>query len=147
MTIGITEQTAHIAQTVEKLTSFLLHSMLLLSSIFIVIQLLRIIKREEGIDNKNRVVDNKQAQSSITTTPKVKITTKTLTLTVNESDQTQKLKEKNQELEQTLAKTREQLEKAQKEKVEQEENQRKNLMKEVMKVEAKYKKIWSFDKE
>lgn len=145
MTIGITEQTAHIAQTVEKLTSFLLHSMLLLSSIFIVIQLLRIIKREEGIDNKNRGVNNKQAQSSITTTPKVKITTKTLT--VNESDQTQKLKEKNQELEQTLAKTREQLEKAQKEKAEQEENQRKNLMKEVMKIESKYKKIWSFDKE
>lgn len=49
------------------------------------------------------------------------------------------LKQRNQYLEQTLIK-------AQKEKIEQEEKQRKVVLEELAKAESKYKKIWSFDR-
>lgn len=49
------------------------------------------------------------------------------------------LKKRNQYLEQTLIK-------AQKEKIEQEEKQRKVVLEELAKAESKYKKIWSFDR-
>lgn len=134
----IEQTTAHMALTLEKVIDFLFFFTAIGVLVIVVYTILKVANGEEQVSNKNRVVDNKQAQSSAT------ITTKTLT--VNTSEQTQALKKRNQELEQNLAKTREQLEKAQKEKIEQEEKQRKVVLEELAKAESKYKKIWSFDR-